>query len=146
MVFFQKKRLSLITTSQSNADIQNNGPLSCSFHATSSTRFSPRNSISDHDDQVKVSSPHFSQPSSLGADEKINRKETTKTASLDRSNDAVYGATTNVVKAIMTLTQGVEKAAAADYLDLVRNVGIELRALLSSVDALSSIFPAQAHK
>lgn len=74
------------------------------------------------------------------------RKEVTRTLALDRTNDAVYTATTNVVKAIMSLSQGVEKAAAIEYLDLVRNVGIELRALLSSVDTLASIFPPQAHK
>lgn len=65
---------------------------------------------------------------------------------MDRTSDAVYAATTNVVKSIMTLSQGVEKAAAFEYLDLVRNVGIELRALLSSVDSLASVFPPQAHK
>lgn len=74
------------------------------------------------------------------------RKELTKTLSLDRSNDQVYSATTKVVKAIMALSQGVEKAAAVEYLELVKNVGIELRALLSSVDILASIFPAPAHK
>ena len=65
---------------------------------------------------------------------------------LDRTNDAVYGATTSVVKTIMTLSQGVEKAIAVEYLDLVKNVGLELRNLLGSVDALSGSFPQQAHK
>lgn len=64
----------------------------------------------------------------------------------NRSNDIVYVATTNVVKAIMALSQGVEKAIAREYLDLVRNVGIELRSLLAAVDQLSNVFPAQAHK
>lgn len=65
---------------------------------------------------------------------------------LDRTNDFVYTATTSVVKAIMALSQGVEKAVAVEYLDLVRNVGVELRELLSSVDKLSSQFPPQAHR
>lgn len=68
------------------------------------------------------------------------------TAVTDRTNDAVYAATTNVVKAIMALSQGVDGAVARDYLELVRNVGIELRTLLSSVDALAHIFPPQATK
>lgn len=72
--------------------------------------------------------------------------EPTKTMPLDRTNDTVYMATTNVVKAIMTLSQGVEKANAVEYLDLVKNVGIELRNLLGSVDTLSVVFPPQAHK
>lgn len=74
------------------------------------------------------------------------QKEVSKTLALDRTNDKVYASTTSVVKAIMALSQGVEKAVALEYLDLVRNVGIELRELLSSVDALASIFPPQAHK
>lgn len=44
------------------------------------------------------------------------QKEMTKTLSIDRTNDSVYDATTSVVKAIMSLSQGVEKAAAAEYL------------------------------
>lgn len=46
----------------------------------------------------------------------------------------------------MALSQGVERAVAQEYLDLVKNVGFELRALLASVDELSVIFPSQAHK
>ncbi|CAD7012436.1 unnamed protein product [Ceratitis capitata] len=65
---------------------------------------------------------------------------------IDRSNDEVYSATKNVVKAIMTLSQDVEKSNANNYLDLVRNVGIELRTLLASVDRLSRVFPTQAHR
>lgn len=100
-------------------------------------------------DEQKSSSfeRNFSRSLSSGGDEKaVGRKEITRTLALDRTNDAVYSATTNVVKAIMSLSQGVEKAAAVEYLDLVRNVGIELRALLSSVDTLASMFPPQAHK
>lgn len=74
------------------------------------------------------------------------QKEMSKTLSIDRTNDSVYTATTSVVKAIMTLSKGVEKAAAIEYLGLVRSVGIELKTLLSSVDELTSIFPPQALK
>lgn len=151
----QKKRLSLITTSQTSTDsndIHNDGPLSGSFHGTSNAQFSPQNTMryvdgAASDDQKSLSfERNFNRSTSSGGDEKIARKEITRTQALDRSNDAVYSATTNVVKAIMSLSQGVEKAAAIEYLDLVRNVGIELRALLSSVDTLASIFPPQAHK
>lgn len=65
---------------------------------------------------------------------------------LDRSQDAVYTATTNVVKAIMILSQGVEKASTKDYLDLVKTVGFELRTLLASVDELSGKFSSHARK
>lgn len=74
------------------------------------------------------------------------QKDISKTIALDRTNDNVYMATTKVVKAIMSLTHGVEKAAAIQYLELVRYVGIELRTLLSSVDELASIFPSHALK
>lgn len=88
------------------------------------------------------------QPQSSTHDHHNNKNIPNPTApvALDRTNDTVYLATTSVVKAIMTLSQGVERAVAAEYLDLVKNVGFELRALLASVDHLSTVFPAQAHK
>ena len=52
----------------------------------------------------------------------------------------------SVVKSVMALSQGVEKAYATEYLDLVRNVGVELRSLLGAVDQMSASFPAQCHK
>lgn len=84
--------------------------------------------------------------SALTANDRQMQKEVSRTVSLDRTNDNVYSATTKVVKAIMALSHGVEKAAAIEYLELVRHVGIELRALLSSVDTLASIFPPHALK
>ncbi|XP_041448756.1 focal adhesion kinase 1 isoform X1 [Drosophila obscura] len=65
---------------------------------------------------------------------------------VNRANDEVYCATTLVVKSIMALSQGVEKANTEGYLDLVKNVGVELRNLLTSVDKISVLFPAQALK
>lgn len=153
--YLQKKRLSLITTQTStdSNDIHNDGPLSGSFHGTSNAQYSPQNTMRYVDgatsDEQNSSSfeRHFNRSSSIGGEDRVTgRKEIARTLALDRTNDAVYTATTNVVKAIMSLSQGVEKAAAIEYLDLVRNVGIELRALLSSVDTLASIFPPQAHK
>ncbi|XP_014102161.2 focal adhesion kinase 1 isoform X2 [Bactrocera oleae] len=78
------------------------------------------------------------------AKQSVNSGGNKPTLSIDRSNDEVYSATKNVVKAIMTLSQDVEKSNANNYLYLVRNVGIELRALLASVDRLSRVFPTQA--
>lgn len=125
------------TASLDSGDFNNDGPLSGSFHgSTAATHFSPQTSMQQPDFNVlqqKSASPN-------------ERKEVTKTLALDRTNDIVYSSTTNVVKAIMLLSQGVEKAVALEYLDLVRNVGVELRTLLSSVDVLASIFPPQALK
>jgi hypothetical protein len=41
---------------------------------------------------------------------------------------------------------GVQQSRADQYLELVRRVGMELRTLLSSVDALVPVFPASAHR
>jgi focal adhesion kinase 1 len=44
------------------------------------------------------------------------------------------------------LCAGVQQSLAAQYLDLVRKVGVELKALLQSVDSLVPLFPPSAHK
>lgn len=46
----------------------------------------------------------------------------------------------------MTLSQGVQQSHADQYLELVRNVGLELRALLASVDVIIPMFPSTAHR
>lgn len=159
---FQKNRLSFITTGTADSE---NGHLSGNF--SQSPRFSPQNSISGPQSLGELpptptqaafdSRPHTpgSNQGTLRSSTSLERSTTSgssdeklapPTKPLDRTNDFVYSATTNVVKAIMALSQGVEKAVAQDYLDLVKNVGFELRALLASVDELSVIFPSQAHK
>ncbi|KAJ9573701.1 hypothetical protein L9F63_008914, partial [Diploptera punctata] len=76
----------------------------------------------------------------------VKKMEPTPTADLDRTNDKVYDCTTSVVKAVMSLSQGVQQSRADQYLELVRRVGMELRALLSSVDTLVPVFPISAHR
>lgn len=46
----------------------------------------------------------------------------------------------------MEICTGVQQSKADQYLELVRKVGIELRALLSSVDILVEILPALSHR
>ncbi|KAJ3648770.1 hypothetical protein Zmor_020546 [Zophobas morio] len=70
----------------------------------------------------------------------------TPTADLDRTNDKVYDCTTQVVKAVMSLSQGVQQSHADQYLDLVRRVGLELRGLLASVDEIVNFFPTSAQR
>ena len=67
-------------------------------------------------------------------------------AMVDRKNDQIYLCTTNVVRAIMTLSSGVEKSQIDEYLELVKTVGLELRTLLGTVDLISAKFPPQTHK
>ncbi|XP_074102045.1 protein tyrosine kinase 2 Fak isoform X2 [Cotesia typhae] len=95
---------------------------------------------------------HSANTSSFGSDKSsdkiiiVKKMEPTPTADLDRSNDKVYDCTTNVVRAVMSLSQGVQQSKVDQYLELVRRVGVELRALLSSVDALVDVLPATAHR
>src|SRR5699024_652524 len=57
-------------------------------------------------------------------------------ASLDRKNDPVYWSTINVVNPVRHLLKGVEAVNTDEYIDLVKNVGLELRNLLAHVDLL----------
>ena len=89
--------------------------------------------------------------------------EPTPTAPLDRGNDRVYDSTTSVVRAVMSLSQGVQAHQANLYLDLVKKVnmicsalilffilhhqvGLELRELLAAVDRLIPAFPSNTHR
>ncbi len=65
---------------------------------------------------------------------------------MDRTNDGAYDSTTRVVRAVMSLSQSVQRRSAEDYLDAVRSVGVELRALLATVDALMPAFPSASHR
>nr|XP_022914028.1 focal adhesion kinase 1 isoform X5 [Onthophagus taurus] len=78
--------------------------------------------------------------------EKPKRAEPTPTADLDRTNDKVYDCTTHVVKAVMKLSQGVQLSHAEAYLDHVKEVGVQLRNLLASVDSIVPFFPITAHR
>lgn len=93
-------------------------------------------------------SPDHSEHSTASLDRVIvvKKMEPTPTADLDRANDNVYECTTTVVRAVMTLSQGVQQGNVDEYLDLVRHVGVELRALLTSVDDLVPLFPMAAHR
>ena len=99
----------------------------------------------------------------------------TPTAKLERTNDTVYEATTCVVRAVMVLSQGVQSKSSnssttshsqasvagaesgnhsrrnsqssnTSHLENVKNVGVELRALLSAVDNLVPAFPTSTNR
>jgi hypothetical protein len=90
--------------------------------------------------------PIAEKPTTLRNDHIPVAKVEKKVDPEDRKNDPVYKAVTNVVKAVMQLSGGVEKALSDDYLELVKTVGIELRTLLGVVDMISSRFPPQTLK
>lgn len=89
--------------------------------------------------RLAAEAPTSSASSPQGAEQKSDMK-------FDRKNDPVYLCTTNVVRAIMKLSSGVEKSQMDEYLELVKTVGLELRTLLGTVDLISSNFPPQTHK
>ncbi|RZF42277.1 hypothetical protein LSTR_LSTR003895 [Laodelphax striatellus] len=111
-------------------------PVSTSTHVTNSLERRPE-------------TPTTAVLGTASSDERIiivKKMEPTPTADLDRTNDRVYDCTTSVVKAVMALSRGVQQSEADHYLDLVRQVGLELRALLTSVDMLVRVFPVSAHR
>jgi len=88
-------------------------------------------------------------PLSSGSEDRqfvVKKMEPTPTAPLDRGNDRVYDSTTSVVRAVMSLSQGVQAHQANLYLDLVKKVGLELRELLAAVDRLIPAFPSNTHR
>nr|XP_024216561.1 focal adhesion kinase 1 isoform X3 [Halyomorpha halys] len=113
-----KKRLSLAASDGDSVESCGSGPSS----ATNSLRRS-------HDKIVVV-----------------KKMEPTPTADLDRKNDRVYECTKNVVRAVMALSTGVQEKETDKYLTLVKDVGLQLRSLLASVDSLVSIFPLSAFR
>ncbi|EFX90398.1 hypothetical protein DAPPUDRAFT_309612 [Daphnia pulex] len=76
----------------------------------------------------------------------VKKLEPTPTARLDRTHDKVYDAMTSVVRAVMLLSQGVQQAKIENYVDIVKKVSLELRALLTSVNQLVPHFPSSTHR
>ncbi|XP_019755170.2 focal adhesion kinase 1 [Dendroctonus ponderosae] len=109
----------------------------------SSVRFGATlQSSSESLNRSKSSSPVLSA-SRLNSLERLpHSKDSMPALSLERENDRVYKCTTEVVKAIMLLSQGVQHSRFDQYLNLVKNVGLELRLLLTSVDEIVSSLPA----
>lgn len=64
---------------------------------------------------------------------------------LDRTSDEVYRTTTNIVRCVMAMSKEVSQNKSADYVELVKAVGVELRAQLSSVDGIVQTLPADSH-
>ncbi|XP_052774521.1 focal adhesion kinase 1-like isoform X3 [Mya arenaria] len=102
-----------------------------------SSASSRSSSTSDHD--IPPSGPQFmaNKQSEVGS-------PTLSKENLDRTNDAVYDSTTAVVRSVMSLSQKAPVCRADEFVDLIKCVGLDLRALLSSVDEFSrALFPNQ---
>ncbi|KAL3867719.1 hypothetical protein ACJMK2_040583 [Sinanodonta woodiana] len=61
---------------------------------------------------------------------------------LDRTNDKVYDSTTKVVRSVMTFSKEAATARPDDYVELVKKIGLDLRALLANVDEITKQFPS----
>ncbi|KAI0236774.1 Focal adhesion kinase 1 [Lamellibrachia satsuma] len=92
------------------------------------------------------SEPLDTRPVSTPANDSACQGEDVHTEpGLDRTNDHVYLTTTSVVRAVMEMTRGVQTCTAELYTELVRNIGLQLKALLTSVDELMPQLPDDAH-
>ncbi|KAL1501947.1 hypothetical protein ABEB36_007171 [Hypothenemus hampei] len=133
-----EKRLSTVLTSETTS-LE-------SVHTTSegnpSNRLKSVQNSNESLNRSKSSSPSSSHLNSLERRFQGNQQEKdVPTAIIERDNDKVYKCTTEVVKAIMSLSQGVQQSRSDQYLDLVKNVGLELKLLLTSVDEIVADFP-----
>ena len=130
-----KKRLSISSLTEASIESINSTSAPLSKPSTSDrTPLSPKMSVQQISPQAScVTSP---QDTMKNIEPKV----------LDRQNDPIYKCTTDVVRAVMTLSSGVEKSNMSEYLDLVKTVGLELRSLLGTVDQISSQFPPQTHR
>jgi len=61
----------------------------------------------------------YKEQSSLGA-ENIMTKEALQQIELDRTNDAVYAATTGVARVVIDMIRGVQQGQADRYVELVK--------------------------
>ncbi|KAK3091583.1 hypothetical protein FSP39_020953 [Pinctada imbricata] len=66
----------------------------------------------------------------------------TKVGEVDRSNDQVYNSTTSVVRSVMKLTKAANSVKSDEYVDFVKDIGLQLRGLLSSADEFSQSVPS----
>jgi focal adhesion kinase 1 len=130
-----KKRLSLASLNDPQLSIETNG----TQHVVGKPPIAEKPQLSPRILQDQLASSSSSASSPQGSDKKVESK-------IDRKNDPVYLCTTNVVRAVMTLSAGVEKSQIDDYLELVKTVGLELRTLLGTVDQVSANFPPLTHK
>ncbi|XP_068893109.1 focal adhesion kinase 1 isoform X8 [Tenebrio molitor] len=137
-----------LSSSLANMSFSGNGLQSSTGSQCSSKSHSPSGSIASTMTVAgKSERSHTPNSGSENGDAvKTKTAAPTPTADLDRTNDKVYDCTTQVVKAVMSLSQGVQQSHAYQYLDLVRKVGLDLRGLLASVDEIVNFFPPSAQR
>lgn len=93
-----------------------------------------------------ISYSAISKSASVATEQLSDIQKNNLRSGLNRNRDDVYVATKNVVKAIITLSQVVGENKSNNYLELVKDIGFELRKLLQSVDHISPLIPAESYK
>ncbi|XP_064091763.1 uncharacterized protein LOC135205295 isoform X6 [Macrobrachium nipponense] len=136
-----RKRMSFAMSASDKSDSDSDSPVA--HHPPSSP--SPARS---EDLRERSATPLSNGSGSVLEEPKIVVKqvEPTPTADLDRTDDKVYASTIQVVKAITALTHDVKEGQSHTYLDHVKKVGLELRDLLATVDALMAAIPPASHR
>ncbi|CAH0551901.1 unnamed protein product [Brassicogethes aeneus] len=133
-----------LTGSMASVSLGGNGLHSSHGSVCSSKSHSPSGSITST--MTLTGKQESAHSGSECETEKNKEGQEPPAANLDRTHDRVYECTTDVVRAIMSLSHGVQQANADRYLDLVKKVGIDLRSLLASVDEIITSFPTTAHR
>jgi focal adhesion kinase 1 len=131
-----KKRLSISSLENSTPSMDTNGTQSLVTKP-------PQPSTERAPLSPKMSQPSSSSSTLTSPQESVKMMEPKP---IDRATDPIYKCTTNVVRAVMALSSGLEKSNQDDYLELVKTVGLELRNLLATVDQISACFPPHTHK
>ncbi|XP_069128415.1 LOW QUALITY PROTEIN: focal adhesion kinase 1-like [Argopecten irradians] len=70
-----------------------------------------------------------------------SKAEAASAQQLDRNDDHVYENTTNVVRSVMSLTRVAQTVKPDEYVDLVKDTGLQLRGLLTSADEFTRTVP-----
>ncbi|XP_041484062.1 focal adhesion kinase 1-like isoform X3 [Lytechinus variegatus] len=83
--------------------------------------------------------PQQPQPQPLSA-------QIAPTLDMDRTDDYVFENTTQVVRSVMEMVNLVHAVKSDQYVNLVRDIGLALKSLLSSVDTLYSDLPGETHR
>ncbi|KAM8954410.1 protein-tyrosine kinase 2-beta isoform 2-T2 [Pelodytes ibericus] len=68
----------------------------------------------------------------------------TPTANIDRTDDHVYQSVMELVKSVLQLKNDIYQLPPEGYVNVVKNVGLNLRKLIGSVDAILSTLPSSS--
>ncbi|UXI16519.1 palmitoyltransferase ZDHHC15 [Sarcoptes scabiei] len=122
---------------------------SSSNHSNESTGHNIRNGNRSKNCNLSESLQKFFKHNRL-ANDKVRKEMMNKincaSAEIDRKEDPVYWSSINVINSVRYLLKGLGESIATEYIDLVKNVGLELRNLLANVDIFLQTIPIEKHQ